>query len=122
MRAAVMQAFEQPLTLETVPDPAPEPDGVVVEVRATGVCRSDWHGWMGHDPSIALPHVPGHELCRVVTEAGPDVRGGASCNRVTVPFCFGCCTCEPCRLGETQNGERAAFPGFTVWASLAQLV
>ena len=74
MRAAVMQAFEQPLTIEDVPDPVCEPDGVVVEVRATGVCRSDWHGWMGHDPSIALPHVPGHELCGVVAEVGA---GGA---------------------------------------------
>ena len=65
MRAAVMQSFEQPLVIEDVPDPVCEPDGVVVEVKATGVCRSDWHGWMGHDPSIALPHVPGHELCGV---------------------------------------------------------
>ena len=60
-----MHAFEQPLSVETVEDPAPPPDGVVIEVRATGVCRSDWHGWMGHDTSIELPHVPGHELAGV---------------------------------------------------------
>src|SRR3954453_18650564 len=106
MRAAVMQAFEQPLTLETAPAPAPEPDGVVVAVTATGVCRSDWHGWMGHDPTIALPHVPGHELCGVVAEVGPSVRGGSAGERVAVPFCCGCGVCEPCRLGETQICER----------------
>src|SRR4051794_41925644 len=90
MRAAVMQAFEQPLTLETVPDPDPPPDGVVVEVRATGVCRSDWHGWMGHDPAIALPHVPGHELVGVVVAAGTEAFALAFGARQTVPFSWGC--------------------------------
>jgi alcohol dehydrogenase len=122
MRAAVMHAFEQPLTIEAVPDPVCEPDGVVVEVRATGVCRSDWHGWMGHDPSIALPHVPGHELCGVVASVGPQVRGFQAGDRVTVPFCCGCGTCEPCRLGETQVCERDFQPGFTAWGSFASHV
>ena len=52
-------------------------DGVVIAVRATGVCRSDWHGWMGHDPAIVLPHVPGHELAGEVAAVGPEVRGFA---------------------------------------------
>ena len=43
---------------------------MVVAVEATGLCRSDWHGWMGHDPDIALPHVPGHELAGTVVDAG----------------------------------------------------
>jgi alcohol dehydrogenase len=122
MRAAVMQAFEQPLSLETVPDPSPAPDGVVVEVRATGVCRSDWHGWMGHDPTIALPHVPGHELAGVVADVGAEVRGFAVGDRVTVPFCCGCGSCEPCRQGETQLCERDVQPGFTIWGSFADYV
>jgi alcohol dehydrogenase len=122
MRAAVMHAFEESLSLETVPDPAPAPDGVVVEVRATGVCRSDWHGWMGHDQSIALPHVPGHELAGVVAEVGPEVRGFAAGDRVTVPFCCGCGSCSPCRQGETQLCERDMQPGFTMWGSFAEFV
>ena len=122
MRAAVMQAFEEPLVIEDVPDPVCEPDGVVVEVKATGVCRSDWHAWMGHDPSIVLPHVPGHELCGAVAEAGAAVEGFAVGDRVTVPFCCGCGTCEPCRLGETQICERDFQPGFTAWGSFAQFV
>jgi alcohol dehydrogenase len=122
MRAAVMHSFEDPLAIEDVPDPVCEPDGVVVEVRATGVCRSDWHGWMGHDPSIALPHVPGHELCGAVAQVGSEVRGFAVGDRVTVPFCCGCGVCEPCRLGETQVCERDFQPGFTAWGSFAQFV
>src|SRR4051794_26261263 len=122
MRAAVMHAFEQPLSIETVDDPQCAPDGVVVEVRATGVCRSDWHGWMGHDPTIALPHVGGHELCGVVAAAGPEVHAFGVGDRVTVPFCCGCGACEPCRRGETQICERDVQPGFTIWGSFAHYV
>jgi alcohol dehydrogenase len=122
MRAAIMRAFREPLAIESVPDPKPEPDGVVVEVRATGICRSDWHGWMGHDPSIALPHVPGHELAGVVAAAGPEVRGFAVGDRVTVPFCCGCGRCEPCRHGWTQVCDADFQPGFTAWGSFAELV
>ncbi len=117
-----MHAFSEPLAIEDVPDPVCEPHGVVVEVTATGVCRSDWHGWMGHDPSIALPHVPGHELCGRVAEVGAEVGGFAVGDRVTVPFCCGCGTCEPCRLGETQVCEQDFQPGFTAWGSFAERV
>jgi alcohol dehydrogenase len=122
MRAAMMRSFAQPLTLETVPEPACADDGVVVAVRATGVCRSDWHAWTGHDPSIVLPHVPGHELAGVVAEVGAGVRGWSIGDRVTVPFCCGCGVCEPCRLGETQVCDRDFQPGFTAWGSFAEYV
>ena len=60
MRAVVYEAFRQAPTVETVPDPAPPPHGAVVRVEASGLCRTDWHGWMGHDPDIRrFPHVPG---------------------------------------------------------------
>jgi alcohol dehydrogenase len=117
-----MRAFSEPPQVEDVPDPEPAPDGVVVEVRATGVCRSDWHGWMGHDPAIALPHVPGHELAGVVAAAGPQVQAFAPGDRVTVPFCCGCGRCEPCRHGHTQICDQDYQPGFTAWGSFAELV
>jgi alcohol dehydrogenase len=117
-----MRAFSEPLQVETVPDPDPAPDGVVIEVQATGVCRSDWHGWMGHDPAITLPHVPGHELAGVVAAAGPHAQAFAPGDRVTVPFCCGCGRCEPCRHGHTQLCDRDFQPGFTAWGSFAELV
>ncbi|HEY6692115.1 MAG TPA: zinc-dependent alcohol dehydrogenase family protein [Solirubrobacteraceae bacterium] len=122
MKAALMRAFSEPLQIEDVPDPSPPPDGAVVEVRATGVCRSDWHGWMGHDPAISLPHVPGHELAGVVAAAGPEVRGFAPGDRVTVPFCCGCGRCDPCRHGHTQICDADFQPGFTAWGSFAERV
>jgi alcohol dehydrogenase len=122
MLAALMRAYAQSLQVEAVPDPEPPADGAVVAVRATGVCRSDWHGWMGHDPAIELPHVPGHELAGVIAAVGPEVRGFAVGDRVTVPFCCGCGTCEPCRHGQTQICDRDFQPGFTAWGSFAELV
>ena len=62
MRALVYEAFQERPRIQAVPDPSPEPHGVVIRVGASGLCRSDWHGWMGHDPDIRLPHIPGHEL------------------------------------------------------------
>ena len=73
MKAAVFEAFGQPLSIQNVPDPRPNDHGVVIRVMATGLCLSDWHGWMGHDPDIALPHVPGHELAGIVEAVGKDV-------------------------------------------------
>ena len=122
MRAVVVQAFGELPRVEDVPDPEPPADGVVVAVRATGVCRSDWHGWMGHDPAISLPHVPGHELAGVVAATGPEVRGFRTGDRVTVPFCCGCGRCEPCRQGWTQICDVDFQPGFTAWGSFAELV
>ena len=122
MRAAVLHAFRAPLELEQVSEPVLPPDGAVVEVRATGLCRSDWHGWMGHDASIRLPHVPGHEFAGVVGRVGPEVRGIRPGDRVTAPFCCGCGACEPCRLGHTQICERDYQPGFTGWGSFAERV
>jgi alcohol dehydrogenase len=117
-----MRAFREPPALEDVREPELPPDGALVEVRATGLCRSDWHGWMGHDASIRLPHVPGHEFAGVVAEIGPEVRGIRIGDRVTAPFCCGCGACEPCRLGHTQICERDYQPGFTGWGSFAERV
>jgi alcohol dehydrogenase len=117
-----MRAFREPLAVEDVPEPELPPDGALVEVCATGLCRSDWHGWMGHDASIHLPHVPGHEFAGVVAAVGPEVRSVRPGDRVTAPFCCGCGACEPCRLGHTQICERDYQPGFTGWGSFAERV
>jgi len=89
---------------------------------ATGVCRSDWHGWMGHDPDIRLPHVPGHELAGVVEAVGAEVRLWRRGDRVTVPFVCGCGGCRECRAGHHQVCEAQFQPGFTHWGSFARFV
>ncbi|WP_288482334.1 zinc-dependent alcohol dehydrogenase family protein [uncultured Deinococcus sp.] len=122
MKAALYHAFGVRPEITTVPDPAPPEGGVVVEVAATGVCRSDWHGWMGHDPDIRLPHVPGHELAGTVVALGAGIRNWRVGDRVTVPFVSGCGRCAECQAGHQQVCERQFQPGFTHWGSFAQYV
>ena len=122
MKAAVYEAFQQPITIQTVPDPTPTPDGVVLAVKATGLCRSDWHGWMGHDADITVPHVPGHELAGVVAAVGQDVRNWQIGDRVTLPFVCGCGHCPQCLSGNHQVCDHQFQPGFTHWGSFAEYV
>ena len=122
MKAVVYEAFSAPPQLQTVPDPKPETHGVVVKVQATGVCRSDWHGWVGHDTDIVLPHVPGHELAGIVEAVGKDVCKWRVGDRVTVPFVGGCGSCPECHSGNQQVCEKQFQPGFTHWGSFAQYV
>jgi alcohol dehydrogenase len=107
--------------VRTVPDPTPEPDGVVVKVEANGICRSDWHAWVGHDP-VTLPHVPGHECAGTVVETGRDVRRWRGGDRVIVPFSIGCGRCEDCRTGHSNVCSSSWTPGFSGWGSFAELV
>ena len=122
MKAIVYEAFGERPALRGVPDPSPDPDGVVVRVMASGVCRSDVHAWGGHDPTVTVPHVPGHELAGVVEEAGRDVRRWKAGDRVTVPFVGGCGQCPECRSGNQQVCDDQFQPGFTHWGSFAQYV
>lgn len=122
MRAVVFERFGEPAEVREVPDPAPSEHGVVVRVEATGLCRSDWHGWQGHDPDITLPHVPGHELAGVVEAVGGRVDRWRPGDRVTVPFVCACGTCTSCAAGDQQVCERQTQPGFTHWGSFAEYV
>lgn len=122
MKAVYYEHFSAPPALRNLPDPSPKPDGVVVKVEATGLCRSDWHGWMGHDPDIVLPHVPGHELAGIVTATGSQVRNWKVGDRVTVPFVSGCGHCGECHSGNHQVCENQFQPGFTAWGSFAEYV
>lgn len=122
MKAVVYDAFRAPPVIRNLPDPSPTPDGVVIRVRATGLCRSDWHGWVGHDPDISLPHVPGHELAGVVEAVGSRVTRWRPGDRVTVPFVSGCGHCPECRSGNHQVCDNQFQPGFTHWGSFAEFV
>jgi alcohol dehydrogenase len=122
LKAAIYHAFGGPLSIEALPDPEPPVGGVVISVKATGLCRSDWHGWMGHDPDIRLPHVPGHELAGVIEAVGKDVANWKPGDRVTLPFVCGCGACPQCDSGNHQVCDNQFQPGFTHWGSFAEYV
>ena len=122
MKAIIYETFKGDLAIENLPDPEPLEDGVVLKVSATGLCRSDWHGWMGHDADITLPHVPGHELAGEIIELGMNVTDFKIGDRVTLPFVGGCGNCEQCNSGNQQVCDRQFQPGFTHWGSFAEYV
>ncbi len=122
MKAAIYEQFKKPLTIKNVPVPKPTKNGVVLKVEACGICRSDWHGWMGNDADIILPHVPGHELAGVVEEVGSDVKNWTKGDRVTVPFVGGCGKCPQCFSGNQQVCDFQFQPGFTAWGAFAEYV
>ncbi|MDQ6658584.1 MAG: zinc-dependent alcohol dehydrogenase family protein [Actinomycetota bacterium] len=122
MRAVVFDRFGSVPQVRDVPEPECSAHGAIVAVRATGLCRSDWHGWVGHDADIRLPHVPGHEFAGVITELGSAVTTCTVGQRVTVPFVCACGSCPQCLDGEQQVCVRQTQPGFTHWGSFAELV
>ncbi len=111
MRAAVLRQFRADLSLESVPDPVCEPDGVVLKVLACGICRSDWHGWVGEHPKVRPGAIPGHEYCGEVVEAGPLAQWRVG-DRVIAPFILSCGQCPECRSGQTTTCLAQRVPGF----------
>ncbi len=121
MRAITYDAPNAEPVLADLPAPACPPDGVVLDVGATGVCRSDWHAWRGYE-QVPLPHVPGHEFAGTVREVGAEVTTWRPGDRVTAPFVLGCGACDYCRAGEGQVCPRQEQLGFTVPGSYAEQV
>ncbi len=121
MKALQYDAYGVPPRLVQIEEPTCPVDGVLVRVEATGLCRSDWHSWQGHDP-VELPQIPGHEYAGVVVAVGPTVRRWQVGDRVTAPFVLGCGACDYCLAGEAQVCPDQRQPGFTDQGSFAELV
>jgi alcohol dehydrogenase len=122
MKAAIYETYQGPITIQKVEVPAPKKHGVIISVKATGMCRSDWHGWMGHDTDIELPHVPGHEFAGTVEAIGKNVKNFQIGDRVTAPFVCGCGSCGQCLSGNHQVCDHQSQLGFTHWGSFAEYV
>ena len=122
MRAVRFETFRGEPAIVEVPDPACPPRGAVIAVHATGVCRSDWHAWQGHDDSVSLPHIPGHEFAGIVAEVGEGVTRFAPGDRVTAPFILACGRCEQCLAGAPQVCPAQQQPGFDLPGAWAEQV
>ncbi|WP_117594923.1 zinc-dependent alcohol dehydrogenase family protein [Haloprofundus halophilus] len=103
MRAAVLHEYGEPLVVEDVDAPDPAPHGVVVDVEACGICRSDWHAWQGHgewaDDQVPKGQILGHEPAGRVVAVGERVDHLREGDRIAVPFNLGDGTCPYCRNG-----------------------
>lgn len=122
VRAVSYPVFGERPRLIDLPTPILNDSAAIIEVEATGLCRSDIHGWLGHDPDIALPHVPGHELVGRVAAVGHAVNSVGVGTRVTVPFVCACGRCPECLSDRAQVCRNQTQPGFTHHGSFAELV
>ena len=121
MRAAVLREYNAPLSIEDVSDPSCPRDGVVLKVIACGVCRSDWHGWVGEHPRVKPGQIGGHEYCGEVVEAGPDATYAVG-DRLVAPFILSCGTCPQCRSGASNTCLDQRLPGFVEPGAFAEYV
>ena len=121
MRAAIVRNFNEDLSIETVNDPACPEDGVVLEVLACGVCRSDYHGWTGNHPLVKDGSIMGHEYCGVVVEAGPKAKYKIG-DRLIAPFILGCGSCPSCQSGKSNTCATQIVPGFNAPGAYAEYV
>jgi D-arabinose 1-dehydrogenase-like Zn-dependent alcohol dehydrogenase len=116
MKAAVLEQFQKPLVVRDVPDPKAGDRDAVVRVEANGICRSDWHAWMGDWEWIGLkpqlPRIIGHEFCGVIEEVGKEVSHFKKGDRVVVPFNHGCGNCEFCHAGHQNVCANLQLVGF----------
>ncbi len=102
MKAAVMQGLHLPLSIEILPDPAPEDGEVVVKVGRCGICGSDLH--MTEDPAFGAGPgtVLGHEFAGEIVALGRGVEGLAMGDFVSVIPLQSCGHCDSCIRGEVQ--------------------
>lgn len=121
MRAAVLRDFNQDLVLETVADPACPDNGVVLEVAACGVCRSDFHGWAGEHPKVNPGDILGHEYCGTVVAAGPQAKHKIG-DRLIAPFILSCGSCPACHTGVSNTCAHQIVPGFGTQGAYAEFV
>lgn len=116
MRAAVVREANKPLVVENIADPSPGPDDAVLRVEASGICRSDWHGWQGDwewiGLGIELPAVLGHEFGGEVVAVGNNVRNFREGDKVTAPFHHACGRCEFCLSGRPNLCAEVFVYGF----------
>jgi D-arabinose 1-dehydrogenase-like Zn-dependent alcohol dehydrogenase len=119
MIAAVLREFGAPLELAEVPEPAPGPGEVLVEVRAVGLCGTDLKIMAGMLQPTPLPLIPGHEVAGVVAAGDSDLAPG------TPVACYGydpCGQCRWCLAGQETLCPRAPHIGFDLDGGLARFV
>ena len=121
MRAAVVRNFNEDLSIESVADPTCPRNGVVLRVEACGICRSDFHGWVGEHPRVQDGSILGHEYCGTVVEAGPDAKFKPG-DRLIAPFILSCGSCPACHTGVSNTCENQIVPGFGTPGAYAEYV
>jgi (R,R)-butanediol dehydrogenase/meso-butanediol dehydrogenase/diacetyl reductase len=123
MKAAVFKEVGKPLEVETVPDPAPEADELVVKVGYCGICGTDLHSTREGDATVESGCILGHEFVGEVAEVGKDLSGKWQVgDRVcSLPF-LGCGHCVACVNGRPFECAQVQLTGLQVPGGFAEYV
>lgn len=124
MKAAVVHAFGEPLTIDEIPVPRPGPGQILVKVVTSGVCHTDLHAADGDWPvKPKLPLVPGHEGAGYVAAVGAGVTCVKEGDRVGVPWLHDACgLCEYCLTGWETLCHHQHNTGYSVDGGFAEYV
>ena len=108
MKAALLRAYNGPLTIEDVAVQEPQAGEVLVRIAASGICGSDIHARHGHTEVTAeFPIILGHEGAGVVEAVGPDVDDLAKGDTVIISLTGPCGRCGYCGTGRLQYCDGA---------------
>lgn len=124
MRAAVVHAFDRPLTIDELPVPQPGPGEILVRIEASGVCHTDLHAARGDWPvKPTLPFIPGHEGVGLVAAVGAGVTDVKEGDAVGVPWLYSACGhCTYCVTGWETLCESQRNTGYSVNGGFAEYV
>jgi propanol-preferring alcohol dehydrogenase len=124
MRAAVVHAFDRPLTIDELPVPQPGPGEILVKIEASGVCHTDLHAARGDWPvKPTLPFIPGHEGVGLVAAVGAGVSDVKEGDAVGVPWLYSACGhCTYCVTGWETLCESQRNTGYSVNGGFAEYV
>ncbi|WP_422383873.1 alcohol dehydrogenase catalytic domain-containing protein [Roseibium album] len=117
---AVVFTGKNEVQYKDLPDPAPGPGEVVVEVKASGICHTDYEVLKDNYGTGAFPVVPGHEYVGVVVDVGSGVANVTSGDRVAVDPNFECGTCRACRHGWAHLCDKLGAYGVTTHGGFAE--
>jgi propanol-preferring alcohol dehydrogenase len=121
MRAMLLEAPGEPLTLKQVPVPAPGPNQVLLQVHACGVCRTDLHILDGELKNPKLPLILGHQIVGTIIDLGKDVDQFQLGERIGVPWLgYTDGTCQYCQRDQENLCENPLFTGYTIDGGFAE--
>jgi len=121
MLAVIKDPQKSGIKLEDVPIPKVAPEGILIKVKAVGICGSDLRIYREEDSNKKGRFILGHELSGKVVSWGEKVEGFREGDRVATEICIGCEECEYCRenlinlcnkleeIGVTQDGGMAEY-------------
>jgi threonine dehydrogenase-like Zn-dependent dehydrogenase len=99
MKAAVLESVKN-FKIKEVPVPEIGDGEVLIKVKNTGICGTDWSIYNGWYSADKLPMIPGHESSGVIAKVGRDGNGLKEGDRVTVDINMSCGHCYYCIRGQ----------------------